>query len=298
MKEIPFQMSFPAIYGKTRFLNMEQVKKMSKERHPDAVGMYAQCRLYGVGVEKYGDSVMEDLFYSAKQGCSDAILYIGRLYEQGAGFIAKDKEIALNLYKYAYSMENADALHSLGFVLLSTKFDKKKIGLAMMRQSEMLGSKGAQFHLELIKNQIKDIEEISFYDIPQSEFDFDKIAAIQAITLYDIDLQDFDAIKDGLLDVLVELGAGTYSEVVTAFRIKYLRGREFTHFRNVPFEKLFNELKESKQIDKANVSALINPDGHGVADDTLYKAKFAVESKNFVSNNLNDILGDLGIDLD
>ena len=223
MNQAVFQMSFPTTYGKTRFTSMDDVIAQAMQDQPDALGLYAQCRLYGVGVEKWGIEAIDDMFTSAKAGCSDAILYIGRLYEQGMDFIPKDLEQAICLYKYAYSLENADALHNLGFVIFSTVPNKKAIGLAMMKLSAQFGSKGAQFHLKLLGNRIEGVEEISFYDIPKSEFEFDKNAAIDSITLYQVDLENVSEIKSALLDVLVELGAGTFSEAVTAFRMKYLR---------------------------------------------------------------------------
>ena len=298
MGDIMFQMSFPTTYGKTRFVSMDDVKQKAAQRQPDAVGLLAQCHLYGVGVSKWGDAAIDDLFESAKAGCSDAILYLGRLYEQGAGFIPKDLEQAVCLYKYAYSLENADALHNLGFVLFSTVPNKKAIGLAMMKLSAQFGSKGAQFHLSLLGDRVTGVEEMSFYDIPKSEFKFDKNAAMDSVTLYSVDIKSVSKIKNALLDVLVELGAATFSEAVTAFRIKFLRGREYELFTDVPFEEAFEELKFEKQIEKVDMSTLTNPEGYGAAEDTLYRAKFATQSKNLVTNDLNAMFADLGLDLD
>lgn len=298
MNTVMFQMSFPTIYGKTRFLSMDDLKEQAQLRRPDAIGLYAQCRMYGVGVDKCGEAAIDDIFKAAKAGCSDAVLYLGRLYEQGAGFIPRDLEQAICLYKYAYSLKNVDALHNLGFVLFSNFPSKKAIGLAMMKLSADFGSKGAQFHLTLLADRIADVEEISFYDIPEKEFKFDKKAAIDSVTLYKVDLEDLNEIKTGLLDVLVELGAGTFSEAVTAFRVKYLRCRQYEVFEGVPFEKAFEELKIEKQIEKVDMSTLANPDGYGIAEDTLYRAKFTTQSKNLVTNDLNALFGDMGIDID
>lgn len=298
MDQIMFQMSFPTTYGKTRFVSMDDVKQRASQRQPDAVGLYGQCRMYGVAVDRDYEAGLDNVFESAKAGCSDAILYLGRLYEQGAGFIPKDLEQAICLYKYAYSLENADALHNLGFVLFSTVPNKKAIGLAMMKLSAQFGSKGAQFHLNLLGDRLAGVEEMSFYDIPKSEFAFDKKAAKDAVTLYQVNLESINDIKNGLLDVLVELGAGTFSETVTAFRFKFLRGREYELFEDVPFEDAFEELKSEKQIEKVDVSTLTNADGHGAAEDTLYRAKFATQSKNLVTTDLNTMFADLGLDLD
>lgn len=297
MSDIMFQMSFPTTYGKTRFVNVDDVKQKAAQRQPDAVGLLAQCHLYGVGVSKRGAAI-DDLFESAKAGCSDAILYLGRLYEQGFGFIPKDLEQAICLYKYAYSLENTDALHNLGFVLFSTVPNKKAIGLAMMKLSAQFGSKGAQFHLNLLGDRVAGIEEMSFYDIPKSEFKFDKKAAMDSVTLYSVDIKSVSEIKSALLDVLIELGAATFSEAVTAFRMKFLRGREYELFKDVPFEAAFEELKVEKQIEKVDMSTLTNPEGYGATEDTLYRAKFATQSKNLVTNDLNAMFADLGLDLD
>lgn len=298
MKRIPFQMAFPILYGKTTFTSIENVKEFAEQHQADALGLYAQCRIYGVCVPKAGDTAIDDLFESAKNGCSDAILYLGRLYEQGTGFIPKDLQQAICLYKYAYSLENVDALHSLGFVLFTTVPEKKAMGLAMMKLSATLGSNGAKFHLGLLEDRTNGVEELSFYDIPMSEFDFDKSAALESVTLYKVDLSDFESIKNGLLDVLVELGMGTFSEAVTAFRMKYLRGREYDYFKDVPFEEAFDALKEDRQIEKVDVSTRNNVNGIGAVEDTAYRARFAVDSKHLHKNDLNAMFEDLGIDMD
>lgn len=298
MDKIMFHMSFPTTYGKTRFASMDEVIKLAKKRQSDAIGLFAQCRIYGVGTEKTGDVALDDIFASASAGCSDAILYLGRLYEEGMSFISKDLDQAICLYKYAYSLKNADALHSLGFVLFSRFPEKKAIGLSMMRLSAKFGSKGAQFHLSLIEDRTAGVENISFYDIPESEFEFDKKAAIDSITLYKVDINNIEEIKNGLLDVLVELGAGTFSEVVTEFRIKNLRSREFEYFQDVPFEKAFEMLKEEKLIETVDMSTLSNPGGYGAAEDTLYRAKFTTQSKNLITHDMNAMFDELGLDLE
>ena len=257
-----FDVIFPITYGRTRFESMNDVLKKMKSNY-DALGLYSQCALVGAGVEKCGDEAIDGLFESACAGCSDAILFIGRLYEKGASFIRKDGYQAVNLYKYSYSLQNIDALHSLGFALFNI-YGEKEIGISMMKKSAELGSRGAKFHLDLIKDEIKDVSDLDFYDIPDIDFKFDLELAKQSIQLYDVNLYDEDELKEALLDTMNGMKPNTYSVIMNEFRKQHLRGRDLINFTDVDFRGAFTELVEDGLVEAGGVS------DYGLTEDTIY----------------------------
>ncbi len=252
---------FPTTYGNTRFLSMEQVKE-ELNSNADAKGLYAQCSIYGVECPRLGAGAFDMLFEAVAEHCSDAILCLGRIYEYGVSYLKKDIETARHLYCYAYDMHNIDALHSLGFLLFQQ--GDTEVGLAMIKQSAELGSKGARFHLNLIGDRINDVEDIDFYDIPKEKFEYDKSIAEKGITQYGVDLSDKRAIKDALIEVLMDIGMKTYADVMNEFRRRYLRNRSAEVFKDVNFRDIFNEMINDKEIESSEVKS------YGVTEDTLY----------------------------
>lgn len=257
-----FDILFPTTYGETRFTSMEDVISQ-KDSNPDALGFFSQCSIFGAGTSKKGNSSLEGLFSAANAKCSDAILFLGRMYEYGMTFIRQDVKQALNLYKYAYSLENIDALHSLGYILYNS-FDKKSVGLSMMKKSAELGSRGAKFHLNLLASQIGDIEICRFEEIPESEFAFSEHEALRSISLYDVDLTNPTAIKSALLNIMNNMKPQTFSVIMNEFRMKHLRGRELFHFEDVDFRGIFDSLVSDGVIEAGGVGDF------GVTESTLY----------------------------
>lgn len=261
-KVATFDVLFPTTYGNTRFTSMDDVESQ-KDSNPDALGFYSQCSIFGAGTSKKGNNALEGLFSAANEKCSDAILFLGRMYEYGMTFIRQDEKQALNLYKYAYSLENIDALHSLGYILYNF-FDKKSIGLSIMKKSAELGSRGARFHLNLLSSQIEGIEICRFEDIPEAEFAFSKPEALRSISLYDVDLSNPTAIKSALLNIMNNMKPQTFSVIMNEFRMKHLRGRELFHFENVDFRGIFDSLVSDGVIEAGGVGDF------GVTENTLY----------------------------
>lgn len=257
-----FDVLFPTTYGNTRFISMDDVESQ-KDSNPDALGFFSQCSIFGAGTSKKGNSSLEGLFSAANAKCSDAILFLGRMYEYGMTFIRQDVKQALNLYKYAYSLENIDALHSLGYILYNA-FDKKSIGLSMMKKSAELGSRGAKFHLNLLASQIDDIEICKFEEIPEAEFAFSEHEALRSISLYDVDLENPTAIKSALLNIMNNMKPQTFSVIMNEFRMKHLRGRELFHFEDVDFRGIFDSLVSDGVIEAGGVGDF------GVTENTLY----------------------------
>ncbi len=253
---------FPITYGNTRFADMDEVISQ-KNTNPDALGFYAQCSIFGAGTAKKGSDYLDGLFTAANAKCSDAILFLGRMYEYGITFIRRDINKAVNLYRYAYSLENIDALHSLGYILYNS-FDKKSIGLSMMKKSADLGSRGARFHLNLLSSQIADIEICDFEKIPQSEFAFSKSDALKSISLYDVDLTNPEEIKTAVLDIMNNMKPQTFSVIMNEFRKKHLRGRDLRHFKNVDFRGIFDSLVADGTIEAGDVKDF------GITENTLY----------------------------
>lgn len=256
---------FPTTYGKTRFENMNEVRNQVKT-NPDALGLFSQCSIYGAGVKKRGSDALDGIFEAANKDCSDAVLCLGRIYEYGLDFIRRDAEMALELYKYAYSLKNIDALHSLGYAYYRF-FDKKEIGISMMKKSADLGSRGARFHLDLLKDKIADIEVKKFDDIPSDCFKFDEQKVNEGITLYNIDLEDEEAISKALLEIMNGMPPQTFSVIMNEFRFKYLRGRDIAVFSNIDFRGAFDLLVEEGEIETAGIS------NFGITEDTLYIAR-------------------------
>ena len=261
-KNFTFDVLFPTTYGNTRFTSMDDVESQ-KDSNPDALGFFSQCSIFGAGTSKKGNSSLEGLFSAANVKCSDAILFLGRMYEYGMTFIRQDAKQALNLYKYAYSLENIDALHSLGYILYNA-FDKKSIGLSMIKKSAELGSRGAKFHLNLLASQIDDIEICRFEEIPQTEFAFSEHEALRSISLYDVDLENPTAIKSALLNIMNNMKPQTFSVIMNEFRMKHLRGRELFHFEDVDFRGIFDSLVSDGVIEAGGVGDF------GVTENTLY----------------------------
>lgn len=261
-KNTTFDVLFPTTYGNTRFVSMDDVESQ-KDSNPDALGFFSQCSIFGAGTSKKGNSSLEGLFSAANAKCSDAILFLGRMYEYGMTFIRRDVKQALNLYKYAYSLENIDALHSLGYILYNS-FDKKSVGLSMMKKSAELGSRGAKFHLNLLASQINDIEICRFEEIPASEFAFSEHEALRSISLYDVDLTNPTAIKSALLNIMNNMKPQTFSVIMNEFRMKHLRGRELFHFEDVDFRGIFDSLVSDGVIEAGGVGDF------GVTESTLY----------------------------
>lgn len=257
-----FDVLFPTTYGNTRFASMEEVESQI-DSNPDALGFFSQCSIFGAGTSKKGNNALEGLFSAANANCSDAVLFLGRMYEYGMTFIRQDVKQALNLYKYAYSLENIDALHSLGYILYNS-FDKKSIGLSMMKKSAELGSRGAKFHLNLLAPQITDIEICRFEEIPESEFAFSEHEALRSISLYDVDLTNPTAIKSALLNIMNNMKPQTFSVIMNEFRMKHLRGRELFHFEDVDFRGIFDSLVSDGVIEAGGVSDF------GITESTLY----------------------------
>jgi TPR repeat protein len=257
-----FDVLFPTTYGNTRFISMDDVKSQT-DSNPDALGFFSQCSIFGAGTSKKGNNALEGLFSAANAKCSDAILFLGRMYEYGMTFIRQDVKQALNLYKYAYSLENIDALHSLGYILYNS-FDKKSIGLSMMKKSAELGSRGAKFHLNLLDSQIADIEICRFEEILESEFAFSEHEALRSISLYDVDLTNPTAIKSALLNIMNNMKPQTFSVIMNEFRMKHLRGRELFHFEDVDFRCIFDSLVSDGVIEAGGVGDF------GVTENTLY----------------------------
>lgn len=261
-KDTTFDVLFPTTYGNTRFTSMDDVESQ-KDSNPDALGFFSQCSIFGAGTSKKGNNSLEGLFSAANAKCSDAILFLGRMYEYGMTFIRQDVKQALNLYKYAYSLENIDALHSLGYILYNS-FDKKSIGLSMMKKSAELGSRGAKFHLGLLASQIDDVEICSFEEIPESEFAFSEHEALRSISLYDVDLSNPTAIKSALLNIMNNMKPQTFSVIMNEFRMKHLRGRELFHFEDVDFRGIFDSLVSDGVIEAGGVGDF------GITENTLY----------------------------
>ena len=257
-----FDILFPTTYGNTRFMSMEDVESQKDSNH-DALGFFSQCSIFGAGTSKKGNSSLEGLFSAANAKCSDAVLFLGRMYEYGMTFIRQDVKQALNLYKYAYSLENIDALHSLGYILYNS-FDKKSIGLSMMKKSAELGSRGARFHLNLLASQIAEAEICRFEQIPESEFAFSEHEALRSISLYDVDLTNPTAIKSALLNIMNNMKPQTFSVIMNEFRMKHLRGRELFHFEDVDFRGIFDSLVSDGVIEAGGVGDF------GVTENTLY----------------------------
>lgn len=264
VSEINATICFPVTYGKTRFDSFDVLKQKYNNKEADAIGFFAQCSLYGLECDKLGEEAFDGLFASANSDCADAILFLGRVYEYGMGYLKQDLDAAENLFKYAYSLHNIDALHSLGFLLFEK--GKKEIGLSMMSESAELGSRGAKFHLGIMADRIKDVKAMDFYDIQKSEFDYDVDAVKKALTQYYIDLSNEGDIKKAIVEALYEKGLGTYYEIMNIFRAKYLRNRELDCFRSIDFKKLFDQIvKENDDVEMVETS------DYAVIDDILYK---------------------------
>lgn len=264
-----FDMLFPTTYGNTRFTSMEEVKEQ-KDHNPDAMGLFAQCSIFGVGTEKRGEAALDGLFEAANKGCTDAILMIARLYEYGMTFIRRDVSQALNLYKYAYSLENIDALHSLGYMLFRF-YDKQVIGVSMMRKSAELGSRGARFQLQLLEDEITEIEELEFEDIPKKEFACDRQRAKKSLELYGVDLSSKAAIKSAMMKVMDDMKRETFSVIMNEFRYRYLRGRDMEYFSDIDFRKILESLVQDGAVEANDVK------DYGVIEKTIYNSKTSTQ---------------------
>ena len=257
---------FPVTYGKTKFESMDDVVRQ-KGTNPDALGFYSHCCIFGNGVKKNVGIGVEGLFAAANAGSTDAILSLGRLYEYGYEFMRQNLDAAVTLYKYAYSLKNIDALHSLGLILF-TSFDKKEIGLSMMRKAAELGSKNANIQLELIQEDTQNVDAMLFDEIPKKEFQYDEFALADHLQLYGIDLEDENAVKNAILEIMSNMPPETFSIIMNEFRTKYLRNRKFSTFhKTINFPAMFDALVADGLVETRKV------DDYGATENTIYIAK-------------------------
>lgn len=272
---------FPVKYGESIFDSADGIIDQINS-NPDALGFFSQCTIFGACFLKRGTLGIDGLFDAASAGSVDAILGLGRLYECGYDFLAKDIDAATTLYKYAYSLKSVDALFSLGYTLFKS-LDKKEVGLAMMRKAEEQGSKTASAQLELIKDETKGVSTILFNEISAGEFEFNEMAVAKYLQLYAVDLSDKNAIKSAILDVMTDMKPETFSVIMNEFRVKYLRRRKLIHFTNrdiaerVDFSVMFNELVEEGLVETQNVGDF------GIAEDTIYSAKASTQKMKSVT---------------
>ena len=225
------------------------------------------CSIFGNGVPKNVSIGVDGLFSAANAGSTDAILSLGRLYEYGYEFMRQNLDAAANLYKYAYSLKNIDALHSLG-MLLFTSLGKKEVGLSMMRKAAELGSKNASVQLELIKNDTQEVDAMLFNEIPQKEFQYDEFALADHLQLYGINLDDEAAVKDAILEIMNSMPPETFSVIMNEFRTKYLRNRKFSTFHKaINFPAMFDSLVAEGLVETRKV------DDFGATENTIYIAK-------------------------
>lgn len=276
------ELVYPATYGTSTFNSFDEIID-NIDVNPDALGLYSQCSIFGLGVVKRGTLGFDGLFEAANAGSTDAVLGLGRLYEIGYDFIARDTDAALQLYKYAYSLKNIDALHSLGFILFTT-FNKKEIGLAMMKKAAELGSKDASNQLEFIKDDVDNIKSIPFDCIAKSEFEYDEFVVADSLRLYNINLQDKQAVKDAMIDVMSNMKPDTYSAIMNQFRVKYLRRRKLMHFmRAVNFLAIFEELVKDGLVTAEKVN------DYGVVENTLYILKNSAQKMKSTTLDWDDL---------
>lgn len=258
--------AFPARFGKSVFENFDDIIKQI-DTNPDALGLYSRCSIFGAGVYKAGTIGIDGLFHAADLGSIDAVLGIGQIYECGLDFFTKDYDAAVTLYKYAYSLNNIDALNSLGFILFNL-FEKKEIGLSMMRKAAELGSDAACNQLELIKDRVEGISYIPFERIPKEEFEFSDADVKKHMQMYSINMSDEEAIKDAILDIMMSMKPQTFSVIMNEFRIKYLHRRKLMHFAGkVDFMAIFNSLVKDGLVE----TQIVND--YGVVENTIYIAK-------------------------
>lgn len=267
---------FPIKYGSTTFESMDEVIEQY-DSNPDALGFYSQCSVFGIGVMKSGTLGINGLFAAANAGSVDAIVGLGRLYETGYEFLAKDIDSAVTLYKYAYSLKNADGLYSLGHVLF-TSSGKKDIGLSMIKKAAELGSRSANIQLGLMTDELDDVQIIFFSEIPKKEFEFDEFELADCLQLYGVDLSNTEAIKDAFLDVMANMKPETFSVIMNEFRVKYLRRRKLMYFdKMVNFRKVLNSMVKKGTVETWKVG------DYGVVEDTLYRAKASTQKMKSVT---------------
>lgn len=267
---------FPIKYGKSTFESTDEVIDQIN-KNPDALGFFSQCTIYGACFLKRGTLGIDGLFEAANAGSVDAILGLGRLYECGYDFLARDIHSAITLYKYAYSLKNADALHSLGYVLFNS-MDKKEIGLSMMKKAEELGSKTASIQLELNKDRIEGVSTILFDEIPKKEFEVNELEVADCLQLYAVNLSDENELKSAVLDIMTNMKPETFSVIMNEFRVKYLRRRKLMHFTDrVNFSAVFDALVNEGLVETKNVGDF------GVAENTIYSAKASTQKMKSVT---------------
>lgn len=259
-------MTFPVKYGESTFETEDEIID-NLFTNPDALGLFSQCSILGIHFPKRGTYGIDGLFEAANKGSIDAILGLGRLYESGFDFLAKDFEAAATLYKYAYSLNNIDALHSLG-LLLFNHFEKKEIGLSMMRKADELGSKIANTQLELIKDRTANIKALLFSEIPKSEFNVDEFEVSNYMQLYFVNLTSENDLKEAILNIMCDMKPETFSVIMNEFRVKYLRKRKLMHFSDkIDFLALFDKLVAEGLVEANQVEE------YGIAENTIYSAK-------------------------
>lgn len=273
---------YPVTYGKSTFKTVDDIID-NIDTNPDALGLFSQCTIFGASFIKRGSLGINGLFEAANKGSTDAILGLGRLYEVGYDFLARDVEAALTLYKYAYSLKNIDALLSLGQILFST-FEKKEIGLSMMQHAADMGSEIAETQLELIKELISGVLPVAFDDIPKDEFKYDELQLANYLQLYFIDLSDKEALKTAILDIMMDMKPETFSLIMNEFRVKYLRRRKLMHFTDrVNFAGIFEELVKEGLVEARKV------EDYGIAENTIYSAKASKHKMKSITLDWDDI---------
>ncbi len=275
-------LAYPVTYGKSTFKSVDDIID-NMDTNPDALGLFSQCTIFGASFVKRGTLGINGLFEAANKGSTDAILGLGRLYEVGYDFLARDVNAALTLYKYAYSLKNVDALLSLGQILFST-FGKKEIGLSMMQRAADMGSEIAETQLELIKELISGVSPVAFDDIPKAEFKYDEMQLANYLQLYFIDLSDEAALKTAILDIMMNMKPETFSIIMNEFRVKYLRRRKLMHFTDrVNFAGIFDDLVKEGLVEARNVG------DYGIAENTIYSAKASTHKMKSVTLDWDDI---------
>jgi len=275
-------LAYPVKYGKSTFKSVDDIID-SMDSNPDALGLFSQCTIFGASFVKRGTLGIDGLFEAANKGSTDAILGLGRLYEVGYDFLARDVDAAQTLYKYAYSLKNIDALLSLGQILFST-FGKKEIGLSMMQRAADMGSEIAETQLELIKELAYDVSLIAFDDIPKDEFKYDELQLANYLQLYFIDLSDEEALKTAILDIMMNMKPETFSVIMNEFRVKYLRRRKLMHFTDrVNFAGIFEKLVNEGLVEARKVG------DYGIAENTIYSAKASTHKMKSVTLDWDDI---------
>lgn len=271
-----YHLSFPCVFGNTTFESVENIEEKHSKKS-DNEALLALCGLYGIDEKTGGDRNIDTIFVAAKSGNSDAVLALGRMYHEGTSFVSKDIETAAELFKYAYSLGNIEALYSLGF-LQYCEFDNPEMGISMMQRAASLGSNGAKFHLRILNDEIGRYKPVEFEKIDDKEFSYKKSIVSRGVTLYSINFNSKKAIKKALVEILTELGMKTYSDILHEFRARYLRGKSTFDFDQAKIKAAFQELVEEGTFETANLQ------DYGVIEDTLYIVR---ASENIVTHELD-----------